>query len=80
MNVALVILRACHEEQRQQHRHQQQGEGQCEEELHGDEERWQNVIMYNVIFLLEDPHATREAHIVEPMNVLEVAQAHLPKP
>lgn len=80
VDVVLVVFRAHEEQQRQQHRHQQQRERQREEELNGDEEPRQDVVVNNVIFLLEDPHAAVEADVVEPVDVLEVVQAHLPEP
>lgn len=35
--------------------------------------------MDNVVFLFEYPHAARESSVIEPVNILEIVEAHFPK-
>lgn len=79
VDVSLMILRACEEQEGQQHGYQQQGEGEREEKLDGQEERREKVVVDDVVFLLEDPHATREPDVVEAVNILKILKTHRPQ-
>lgn len=78
-HISIVVPFAAQERHRHQTGDQHQRKAQRVEELRGNEEAGQQVVVDDVVLLLEHPHAAGESGVVESMDVLEVVQTHRPQ-